>query len=152
MKYSATFWLLFSCTAVAADAGEQLPRHVDVFVAGREGYMAYRIPAIETCRDGSLLAFAEGRKYNLNDPGGKGQEIDLVLKRSSGGGNTWSAMKVIEHGGASGPRPTRPAWLTARMAACGFSTSAVSRGGATPRPGQARTTWPTWPAPAMTTA
>ncbi|MDD4870031.1 MAG: sialidase family protein, partial [Kiritimatiellae bacterium] len=76
-----------------------LLKHVDVFVSGRDGYTGYRIPAIETTPDGSILAFAEARKHNMSDPGGKGQEIDLVLKRSTDGGITWSAMKVIEHSG-----------------------------------------------------
>ena len=90
--------LLVSC--VVAAAGEQTLKHVDVFVSGQDGYAGYRIPALETAADGSLLAFAEARKYNLADPGGKGQEIDLVLKRSTDSGATWSAMQVIEHSGA----------------------------------------------------
>ncbi|MFA5192540.1 MAG: sialidase family protein [Verrucomicrobiia bacterium] len=96
------FWnVLFSFvfTVAAAAAGESPLKHVDVFVSGKDGYTGYRIPAIETAPDGSLLAFAEARKFNMSDPGGKGQEIDLVLKRSTDGGATWSAMKVIEHSG-----------------------------------------------------
>jgi len=85
--------------AVASTAGEPALKHVDVFVSGIGGYAGYRIPAIETAADGSLLAFAEARKYDLQDPGGKGQEIDLVLKRSTDGGATWPAMRVIEHSG-----------------------------------------------------
>lgn len=84
----------------AAGASNETPlKHVDVYVSGQGGYAGYRIPAIETCPDGSLLAFAEARKYNLADPGEKGQEIDLVLKRSTDGGATWSPMRVIEHSG-----------------------------------------------------
>jgi sialidase-1 len=56
-------------------------------------------PAIETAPDGSLLAFAEARKYGLGDPGFAKQEIDLVMKRSADSGRTWSEMKVIEHAG-----------------------------------------------------
>lgn len=96
------FWnVLFSFvfTVVTAASGESLLKHVDVFVSGKDGYVGYRIPAIETAPDGSLMAFAEARKFNMSDPGGKGQEIDLVLKRSTDGGATWSAMKVIEHSG-----------------------------------------------------
>jgi sialidase-1 len=70
--------------------------HVTVFEAGADGYAAYRIPAVETAPDGTLLAFAEGRKRNLGDPGCEGQEIDLVLKTSCDGGETWSDMRVIE--------------------------------------------------------
>lgn len=92
--------LLFSVASATAAAGIPPLRHVDVFVSGKDGYAGYRIPAIETAADGSLLAFAEARKYNLSDPGGKGQEIDLVLKRSTDGGATWSPMKVVEHSGS----------------------------------------------------
>jgi len=72
---------------------------VDVFASGKDGYAYYRIPAVETAPHGAVLAFAEARKYNASDPGEKGQEIDLVLKRSTDGGTTWSAMRVIEHSG-----------------------------------------------------
>jgi sialidase-1 len=72
---------------------------VDVYVSGTHGYHGYRIPAIETAPDGSLLAFAEARKYSLADPGFGKQDIDLVLRRSTDGGKTWSAMKVIEDPG-----------------------------------------------------
>jgi len=97
---SVRFLSLSLVLTVAAVAwGQQPPAHVDVFFSGKDGYAGYRIPAIETAADGTILAFAEARKYNLSDPGGKGNEIDLVLKRSTDGGASWSAMKVIEHSG-----------------------------------------------------
>jgi sialidase-1 len=71
----------------------------DVYTSGQDGYHTYRIPVVQAAADGSLLAFAEARKYNADDPGGAGQHIDLVLKRSTDGGRTWSAMKVIENAG-----------------------------------------------------
>ena len=87
--------LALSCTtAVAAP-----PQGTDVFVEHTGGYFGYRIPAIETAPDGSLLAFAEARKYNLGDPGYGNQDIDLVCRRSTDGGKTWSPMKVIEDPG-----------------------------------------------------
>ncbi|MHC4176248.1 MAG: sialidase family protein [Planctomycetota bacterium] len=99
MKRSCLLAMLVFLAAVATASGKSPPEHVDVFVSGKDGYTGYRIPAIETAPDGSLLAFAEARKHNLSDPGGKGQEIDLVLKRSTDGGATWSPMKLIEHSG-----------------------------------------------------
>ena len=92
----------------------------DVFVSGQDGYFAYRIPAIEAAPDGSLLAFAEARKYHLNDPGFDKQDVDLVLKRSTDNGRSWSAMKIIEDPGerwsAANPstlvdRETKRVWL-----------------------------------------
>ncbi len=75
------------------------PESTDVFVEHTGGYFAYRIPAIETAPDGSLVAFAEGRKYSCDDPGFGKQDLDLVMKRSTDRGQTWSAMKVIEDPG-----------------------------------------------------
>ncbi len=75
------------------------PAGIDLFVEHTGGYFGYRIPAIETAPDGSLLAFAEARKNHLGDPGFKGQDIDLVSRRSTDGGKTWSPMKVIEDPG-----------------------------------------------------
>lgn len=78
---------------------EPLLVRVNVFESGKDGYHTFRIPAIETAADGSLVAFAEARKYNRSDPGYENQDIDLVCKRSTDGGQTWSAMKLIEDPG-----------------------------------------------------
>ena len=85
-------------TAGATHAAPLL-RSTDVFVSGRDGYFAYRIPAVEAALDGTLLAFAEGRKHNLGDPGYEGNDIDLVMARSTDAGATWSPMTVIEDPG-----------------------------------------------------
>ncbi len=91
----------------AAAAAQPLIRHVDVFRAGVDGYHAYRIPAIVTAADGSLVAFAEARKENRGDPGAG--DIDLVAKRSTDGGATWAAMQLVDDPGvkwsASNPTP-----------------------------------------------
>lgn len=99
--YVVLGWLAAEADTPSAKpaAASAVLKHVDVFHAGQDGYFAYRIPAIEAAADGSLLAFAEARKHNLNDPGFGKQDIDLVLKRSEDGGVTWSAMKVIEDPG-----------------------------------------------------
>ena len=62
-----------------------------VFKKGTEGYSCYRIPALVKTKSGALLAFAEGRKNNCTDEG----DIDLILKRSSDNGKTWSPLQVI---------------------------------------------------------
>jgi sialidase-1 len=76
-----------------------LPIHSDVFTSGQEGYHTYRIPVIEAAPDGSLIAFAEARKYNADDPGFGKQDIDLVYKRSTNNGASWSPMVVLEDPG-----------------------------------------------------
>ena len=116
----ASSTLLFCFFLASFAEAAPLFEQSDVFVSRQDGYFAYRIPAIETAPDGSLLAFAEGRKYHLNDPGFEKQDIDLVMKRSTKNGRSWSAMKVIEDPGerwsAANPctlvdRDARRIWL-----------------------------------------
>ena len=68
----------------------------DVFISGTDGYHTYRIPAIVTTPEGTLLAFCEGRKTSRSDHG----DLDLVLRRSTDGGTTWAPMQIVyEEGG-----------------------------------------------------
>lgn len=85
--------LLSVCAATKADA--QILAAENVMVAGVDGYPVYRIPGFATAADGSLLLFAEGRP-NGSDPGAAG-DIDLVYKRSTDGGLTWSDLEVLHH-------------------------------------------------------
>jgi sialidase-1 len=64
---------------------------VKVFVSGSEGNKVYRIPAIISSPDGSLLAFCEGR---VNDAGDFG-DINIVSKRSNDGGKTWGSLQMV---------------------------------------------------------
>ena len=78
--FGATDW-------VAAEA----PVATVVFESGSGGYHTYRIPAITVTKEGTLLAFAEARKYDRSDAG----KIDLVVKRSTDGGDTWSDSQLV---------------------------------------------------------
>lgn len=85
----------FSFVHTAA-AGRASPAQVDVFVKGTEGYHTFRIPVLLLTRSGKLLAICEGRKTSRADHG----DVDLVLKRSSDGGRTWSPLELVyEEGG-----------------------------------------------------
>lgn len=64
---------------------------VEVFISGQAEYHTYRIPAIVRTEKGTLLAFCEGRKASRRDWG----DIDLLVKRSTDGGRTWSAFQKI---------------------------------------------------------
>jgi sialidase-1 len=75
----------------AGTAAEPTIQQTDVFVSGDDGYHTYRIPAVVRAGNGDLLAFCEGRK----DRGGDWGNIDLLLKRSSDGGRTWSAAQTV---------------------------------------------------------
>lgn len=70
-------------------------QEVPVFISGTEGYSSFRIPAIIRLPGNELLAFCEGRTSNAADFG----NIDIVMKRSSDKGKTWSdIMVVVDHG------------------------------------------------------
>jgi sialidase-1 len=69
----------------------QAQQEVPVFVSGEEGHKSYRIPAIIGLPDGKLLAFCEGRVDHAGDFG----DINIVLKTSTDGGNTWSALQTV---------------------------------------------------------
>ena len=62
-----------------------------LYKAGEEGYTCFRIPAIVTTTNGTLLAFAEARRNGCGDAG----DIDLVVKRSSDNGKTWSKLSMV---------------------------------------------------------
>ncbi len=72
-------------------AAPEPPFQVDVFVSGTEGYHTFRIPAVVTTAEGTVLAFCEGRKGGGGDSG----DIDIVLKRSTDNGQTWSELLVV---------------------------------------------------------
>ncbi|MDD3468388.1 MAG: sialidase family protein [Thermoguttaceae bacterium] len=86
---------VFLLSLTSLTAWSQAAESVAVFHSGQDGYASYRIPAIIEAADGTLLAFCEARKNNQADPGYDGQEIDLVLKRSSDGGQTWGVMQML---------------------------------------------------------
>ncbi len=66
---------------------------VVVFEAGVDPYSHIRIPVLLTLEDGTLLAFAEGRA------GGDHAKNDIVLKRSTDGGETWGPLRVLDDQG-----------------------------------------------------
>ncbi len=88
--------LLVSCLAVILPAQADTMIENTVFDMGEGGYYGFRIPAVVQATDGTILAFAEGRKDSLGDSG----NIDLVVKRSTDGGLTWSALQVISDNGS----------------------------------------------------
>ena len=69
----------------------------DVFVSGVGGYHTYRIPGLVVSAQGTLLAFAEGRKNSTGDAG----NIDLLLRRSIDGGGSWQTVRTVWDEGAN---------------------------------------------------
>ena len=64
-------------------------RQTVVFRAGQEGYNNMRIPGIVLSKQGTLLAFCEGRV------GADRSRTNVVLKRSQDGGRTWGPMQLV---------------------------------------------------------
>ena len=90
MKILLPMWLsvAFACAAE--------PEFTDVFTSGQEGYASIRIPSVIVTTKGSVLAFAEGRVRATDQA-----ENDIVAKRSTDAGRTWSALRVIHDDGAN---------------------------------------------------
>jgi sialidase-1 len=65
-----------------------------VFNAGENQIDSYRIPSLITTKDGNLLAFSEARKSSSTDK----TPTDIVVKRSTDNGKTWSKMQFLTHG------------------------------------------------------
>lgn len=63
----------------------------DLFVSGTEGYHTFRIPSLVVTKKGTVLAFIEGRKEGRGDSG----NIDLLMRRSEDGGNSWKAISLV---------------------------------------------------------
>ena len=98
MKRAAAIALLAIVVACGTPEGDKTcagppadPERVTVFSAGEDGYNCFRIPALLTAADGTILAFAEARKDSCRDDA----DIDLALKRSQDGGQTWSPLDIV---------------------------------------------------------
>ena len=87
--------LLHPTSSALARAAEQSLTESDLFLSGTQGYHTYRIPAIIATTKGTLLAFCEGRKNSSSDAG----EIDMLMKRSTDGGRSWSQQQIVWHDG-----------------------------------------------------
>jgi sialidase-1 len=84
----ATFLAAASCSAQ--------PHYSDVFIAGQDTFKSIRIPSVVVTKQGTVLAFAEGRAAHADQANNK-----LILKRSPDGGRTWGKLQVIADDGAN---------------------------------------------------
>jgi sialidase-1 len=66
----------------------------DLFEAGKGGHKLYRIPGLVVTARGTVLTWCEARKYTGLD----WDDIEILLRRSTDGGKTWSEPKGV-------PRP-----------------------------------------------
>lgn len=69
--------------------------HTLLYQPGDYNSANYRIPAVITAKDGSIVAVTDKRKYNEGD---LPEDIDIVCNRSTDGGHTWSEPYTIALG------------------------------------------------------
>src|ERR1035437_2375283 len=74
------------------------PPRLPVFVNGQNGYACYRIPAMVTTTNGTILAVSDGRVSNCGDIP---NPLDLLLRRSFDNGQTWTPLQVIANYGSN---------------------------------------------------
>lgn len=102
--------------AAALYGGTDQPEKIDVWKAGEGGYKIYRIPGIVVTGKGSVLAYAEARKSDRGD----WNTIDIVMRRSTDGGRTWSEQKLIAD--VPGAKEKNPVALAQNLATPGDVT------------------------------
>jgi sialidase-1 len=84
-------------------AAAQVHEQAKIFDGGTGGYHSFRIPSLIRTTNGTLIAFAEGRMSDNKDYG----NINVVFKRSTNNGTTWSAMgEVVGVGPGTWGNPT----------------------------------------------
>ena len=76
-----------------------------LFISGTNNTHTYRIPAIITANNGDLIAVCDARRKSSGDLLPQ-RTIDIVFRRSTDNGKTWSPIQVMdraENGGCSDP-------------------------------------------------
>ncbi len=90
--------------ATAAVAATAYHNSMVLFNGGNESiYHSFRIPSIIKTKNGTLIAICEGRRWSPSDWG----DINVVFKRSTDNGATWSALgEVVGSGAGTWGNPT----------------------------------------------
>jgi sialidase-1 len=78
-----------------SQAEQQISNRTTLYYIGMPGYNRYRIPSLIVTKQGSLLAFCEGRT------GGDSGDIDTLVRRSEDGGTTWGKSQVVWSDGSN---------------------------------------------------
>ena len=91
-------------TLCSATAAEPFIEKLDLFKAGEGGYKQQHIPGVVVTAKGTVLAWCEARRK-----GGDWDSIDVLLRRSTDDGKTWSeAQKIAD---VPGPKAKNPVSL-----------------------------------------
>ena len=95
LLYSALTAMACGKPEPSAQPDEPFCDSLCLYRPGDYGSANWRIPAILCLGDGTLLAVNDKRKYNEND---LPEDIDIVCRRSSDRGKTWSEPQTIAKG------------------------------------------------------
>jgi sialidase-1 len=90
---------VFALAILPLDVRAQEPplKKTPVFVAGHQGYYTYRIPALCVTPKGAVIAAAAGRYDSASD----WANVDLVIRRSPDGGQTWLDQEILVNDGTN---------------------------------------------------
>jgi sialidase-1 len=91
-------------------AAEPMLEKSDMYMAGEDGYESFRIPVLLATPGSSLLAMCEARSYARGD----WVSIDILLRRSTDGGKTWSSPCEVAK--VAGPHRKNPVALAQKLA------------------------------------
>lgn len=103
------FFVLAACVMVASMATParaqeriKLLQADDLFVSGTHDTHTFRIPALITAVNGDLIATCDARRAHAKDLIWA-RDIDIVYRRSTDNGQTWSDMQVLRDNGDGRP-------------------------------------------------
>ena len=88
----------------SAHAAAPFIEKLDLFKAGDDGYKQQHIPGVVVTAKGTVLAWCEARRK-----GGDWDTIDVLLRRSTDDGKTWSAVQKVSD--VPGPKAKNPVSL-----------------------------------------
>ena len=92
--------VLAGCAGHPTRSAAPLFESVKLEQAGEAGVHTYRIPAMTVARDGTLVVAFDARNQSAGDLPG---DIDILVRRSSDLGRTWSAaQRVVDFAGGIG--------------------------------------------------
>ena len=87
--FTAAFLLLINTLTGVSQEG---PTPVELFSAGLDDVVEYRIPSLICTPSGTLIAMVDARR---DRPGDIPNNVDLAIRRSGDGGITWGPVQII---------------------------------------------------------